>query len=408
MVDLAYYVPGPRVRIALLTAALALGWVAARSAVQFELSDDAPQIAAGFWPADGTSLSALARLRVASASGDVDDETRALYRSALAREPLLADPLAVAGLDAANAGDGARAERLMLAARTRDPRLALVRFWLFDHLVRTGQYARALDEVGPAIRLQPTAITAVMTVLAAIAETPAGRTALAQKFATQPFWRTDFFRTAANTTTPETLLALLSGLPDASRALDEQRAVFQALIIAGDGLRAFQTWQSLLPASYRARAQGVYDGNFGQWPGAQPFNWVLTEDGTGTARMVTAADLPQASALDVRYFGSTPGVMAEQYVAAGPGAYRLQLAARSRSSGASGGQLGAEVRCVATGAILATLPLEALGPQLRAYAMPLQVPAGCDLLRVRITGTPGELFSEVEAQITGVALARGT
>lgn len=400
------YVPGARARWTMLGAALLLGWVSMRAAIQGSFQDDDPQIAAQVWPANGFSLSALARQNVATASGEISDTTRSLYQSALEREPLLADPLALAGMDAANAGDGARAEQLMLAARHRDLRSPLVRFWLLDHFVRTGQYPAALDEVGPAIHLQPEAITAIMTVLAAVAATPDGATALAAKLATHPFWETSFFQTAANNTPPEALLGLLSKLPNANRALDAQRAVFLALINAGDGARAFQAWQQFLPAVYRGRAEGIYDGNFAHQPGAEPFNWMLTNDTNGTAQMVSAGDLPQSTALDIHYFGSSSTMLAEQYVYATPGAYQLQLAARRRVTAATGGRLSMEVRCY-NGNVLATLPLDPLDMQLRSYSIPVTVPAGCTLLRVRLVGTPGDMFSEIEAQITGVALVRG-
>lgn len=409
MIEDGRFVPGIRTRVALLAGALVLGWIVTRSALQNSFEDAAPEIAVGVWPASGAGLASLARVRVAAANGDIDDETRGLYRSALAREPLLSDPLALAAIDAAARGDGARAERLMMAARGRDPRSPLARLWLFENFVRTARYDRALDEVGPAVRLQPDAITAIMTVLAAVSNTDEGRAALAQKLATRPFWRLAFFQTAVNSTPPQVLLELLSALPrnpDVAAAEQEQRAVFLALINAGDGISAYRTWQQMLPASYRARAQGVYDGNFSQWPGAAPFNWMLPEEGIGTASMVAAGDLPEATALDVRYFGSTGGLLAEQYVFAPPGSYRLQLAARRRTSGATGGRLSMEVRCV-NGEVVATLPLDPLDTHLRTLSVPVAVPASCQLLRLRLVGTPGEVFSEVEAQITGVALVRG-
>jgi hypothetical protein len=391
----------------MLGAALVLAWVSVRSAVQNSYLYSDPEVGASLWPADGNSLAAIAQARVTAANGEIDDTTRALVRSAIEREPLLANPLALAGLDAANAGDRTRAERLMLAARNRDPRLPLVRFWLFDHFVRTGQYASALDEVGPAIRLQPDAITAIMTVLAAMADTPQGNQALATKLATRPFWETSFFQTAANNSAPDALLTLLSHLPHANQAVDEQRAVFLALVNSGKGALAYDNWRRFLPATYRSRAATIYDGNFGGWPGAAPFNWVLTSDDVGTARMVPAGDLPQSTALDVRYFGSTAGVLAQQYIRAAPGRYRLQVAARSRTTGVTGGRLSLELRCQ-SGDVLATLQLDPLGTQLRAFAAPVTVPAGCDLLKVQLAGSPGELFSEVEAQVTGVSLVPGS
>lgn len=406
MTDDKRYVPDARTRWLILGASLALGWVSARAAVQSSYFASSPEAAAAIGPADGKTLMAMAQQRVSAASGEIDDTARGLIRSALAREPLLAEPLTLAGLDAANAGDGAKAERLMLAARERDLRSPLVRFWLLDHFVRTGKYAEALEEVGPAIRLQPDAITAIMTVLAAMADTEKGNKALAAKLGSHPFWKTAFFQTAASNTAPDALLALLSQMPDARRATEEQRAVFLALINAGNGDRAYQTWRQFLPVGYRTKAGGIYDGNFAGWPGAAPFNWTLTSDDVGTAKMVRAGDLPQSSALDVRYFGSTSGVLAWQNLLVAPGAYKLRLAARSRNTSATGGRLNMELRCQ-SGDIFASLPLEPLGSQLRAFSKPVSVPAGCNLLRAQLVGTPGELFSEVEAQVTGVSLTPG-
>jgi tetratricopeptide (TPR) repeat protein len=403
MVENGRYVPDARTRWLLLGTALVLAWVSARAAVQSTFAVSDPEAAAAIAPASGRTLAAMAQARVTSASGEIDDQTRALFRSALAREPLLAEPLTLAALDAANAGDSAKAERLMLAARERDLRSPLVRFWLLDHFVRTGKYAQALEEVGPAIRLQPDAITAIMTVLSAMADTDRGNKALAAKLATHPFWETSFFQTAASNTAPDALLALLSQLPNANRAVAEQRAVFLALIDAGKGVRAYQTWRNFLPAAYRSKASVIYDGNFASWPGATPFNWTLTSDEIGTTRMVRAGDLPQSSALDVRYFGSTSGVLASQYVVVAPGAYKLQVSARSRSASVTGGRLNLELRCLKREA-LATLPLNPLSSQLRPFAASVVVPAGCDLMLVQLIGIPGELFSEVEAQVTGMSL----
>jgi hypothetical protein len=406
MVEDGRYIPGARAQWAMLGAALVLGWFSVRTALHKTLVYSAPQVAAQLPPADGESLAVMARQRVSGANGEIDDATRALVRQALTREPLLADPLALAGLDAASAQDLPRAERLMIAARDRDPRMPLVRFWLLDHFVRTGQYDRALDEVGPAIRLQPDAVTTVMMVLAALAGTREGNDALARKLAKRPFWETSFFQTAASNTSPDALLRLLSSMPSANRATDEQRAVFLSLINAGQGARAYETWRRFLPPAYRSRAVGIYDGSFGNWPGAAPFNWVLTNDNVGTTRMIRAGDLPQSTALAVRYFGSTSGVLAEQYVHVTPGPYTLSLAARSRSTGATGGRLSMELRCLRGGEALAALPLIPLTAQLQPFSMPVTVPAGCDMLRAQLVGSPGEIFSEIEAQVTGLALVR--
>lgn len=400
------YVPDARVRIALLGAALVLAWVVARGTVQSALLSSAPQAAADFWPADGQSLAAIARDRLADNSGEIDEPTRKLFREALDRSPALASPLMLAALDAEQSGDARRAERLMIQAKARDPRSTITRFWLLDRYIRTGRYKLAFDEVGPALRLRRQSMTVVMTILATLANEPDAQAALAEKLATAPYWRTAFFQAASQETDPDVLLSLLAasrkGTTDKNTRV-EQKSVFLTLINADDGLRAYRAWQDMLPSRYRGRANGVYDGNFAGWPGAQPFNWIIEDSEIGISRMAPAADLPQGSALNVRYFGSTAGLLAEQYAHVEPGQYRLTAAARRQSQGATGGRLNLQIRC-APGDVIGSVLLDPIDARLRRFSVPVTVGPGCDIVRIRILGLPGELFSEIEAQVTGVAL----
>jgi hypothetical protein len=406
MSETGRYVPDGRVRIALLCAAGLMAFVVARGAVQNALLDSAPQAAAQFWPPDGESLAALARQRLSKNSGEIDEQTRQLFRDALDQSPALASPIVLAALDAEQSGDSKRAERLMVQAKARDPRSTITRFWLLDRYMRTGRYALALDEVGPALRLRRQAMTVIMTVLATLANEPEFQAALAKKLASAPYWRTSFFQAASQETDPDVLLSLLASsrgeLPD-QKMEAEQKYVFQKMIEADDGVRAYRAWKSMLPARYRGRANGIYDSNFARWPGAEPFNWVVEDSEIGISRMVAAGDLPQGSALNVRYFGSTAGVLAEQYVHVPPGNYRLSAVARRRSQGATGGRLNLQARC-APGEVIASVLLDPIGPGLRRFSAPLTVGPNCHILRVSITGLPGELFSEIEAQVTAVAI----
>jgi hypothetical protein len=400
------YVPDVRVRIALLAAALVLAWIVARGTVQSALQSSAPQAAAAFWPANGESLAALARARLSDNSGEIDEPTRKLYREALDRSPALASPIMLAALDADQSGDAQRAERLMNQAKTRDPRSTITRFWLLDRYLQTGRYAQAFDEVGPALRLRRQSMTVVMTILATLANEPAAQAALAKKLATAPYWRTAFFQAASQETEPDVLLSLLAasrkGTTDKNTQA-EQRSVFLSLINADDGLRAYRAWKDMLPTRYRRRADGVYDSNFAGWPGAQPFNWIVEDSEIGISRMAPASDLAQGSALDVRYFGSTAGLLAEQYLHVEPGNYRLTASARQRSQGATGGRLNLQIRC-APGDVIGSVLLDPIDARMRRFSVPVTIRPGCDIVRVRILGLPGELFSEIEAQVTAVAL----
>lgn len=397
-------------KLLLVLGAIPLAWLAVRAGIQSEYGGRNPALAMAAWPADGRSLAAASRQRIVSADGQVDAQARALYRSALARDPLLAEPVTMAGLDASADGDLEQAERLMLVARTRNPREPIARFWLLDHYMRTGRYAEGIREAGAAMRLRGEAREAVLNVLAALVEIPAGRAALRDELVKRPWWRQAFF--VATTTfdpNPVNALALLQSLPrnpDRDAARQEQRAVLLSLVNKERYDTAYAAWREMVPATYRSRIAPVYDGNFAGWPGPAPFNWNLVQSNDGTAQMIRAADLVTSSALDVRYFGSNTTLIAEQVTVVPPGPWRLSMQARRRSSGPVGGRLGMEVRCARGMSVLASLPLENLAGELRTYATNFAVPADCPALRLRLTGVPGDVFSEVEAQITGVALSR--
>lgn len=401
---------GPTGKLILLLAAIPLAWIAVRAGIQNEYAGSNPAIAMAAWPADGRSLAAASRRRIVAADGQVDGEARALYQSAIKRDPLLAEPMTMAGLDASAEGDLDRAERLMKAARTRNPREAIARFWLLDHAMRNGRYAEGIAEAGAAMRLRGEAREAVLNVLAALVEIPAGRAALRDALQDLPWWRHAFFQAAATfDPDPSNALALLQELPrhpDREAARQEQRAILLALVNKEQFARAYQAWRQMVPATYQSRIAPVYDGNFAGWPGPAPFNWQLIQGNDGTAQFIRAADLVTSSALDVRYFGSNAALLAEQVTIVPPGAWRLSLQARRRSNGPVGGRLVMEVRCARGMGLLASLPLDNLRGELRGYATDLVVPADCPALRLRLSGVPGDVFSEVEAQITAVALDR--
>ena len=397
-------------KLLLVIAALPLAWIAARAAVQAEYGTRKPTVAMAMWPADGRSLAAASRRRIVAADGQVDDEARALYRSALNRDPLLAEPVTMAGLDASAEGDLDRAEKLMRVARTRNPREAIARFWLLDHYMRTSRYPEGIAEAGAAMRLRPEARDAVLNVLAALVEIPAGRAALRDALVRSPYWRQGFFQAAA-TFDPDpghalTLLQELPRNPDRETAQQEQRAVLLALLNKERYDTAYAAWREMVPPSYRGRIAPVFDGNFAGWPAPVPFNWNLPPGDDSTAVRIRSADLPTSNALEVRYFGSNPTLIAEQVTVVPPGPWRLSLQARRRSEGPVGGRLAMEVRCARGMTPLATLALDNLSSGLRSYATTFLVPADCPALRLRFTGTPGEVFSEVKAQVTAVALTR--
>lgn len=393
-------------RVALVLAAMALAWLAIRSAAQLTLGFAAPAAALSFAPPDGASLANVALARVTAAGGAVDAESRRLYRAALERQPLSATALALAGLDANATGDTRRARLLMEAAQHRDPRVVLPRIWLFNDYMQSRDLAAALDEVGPLSALQSNARGAVSEVLTAMAMTAEGRAALRAKLATNPFWRSGFFQAVVqNPSAQFGVLALLVSIPpnsDPALARAEQMAVFGTLVSRNQGARAYQAWHQSIPPAYAARAGAVYDGSFAGWPGAPPFNWALGSDGNGRAERVSAPGMPGGTALSVRFTANSAMVLASQMIRLAPGTHRLQVIARRPGTEANAGRLAVTATCQASQ--LASLPLDDIGEQPRRLMAGFTVSPTCDLVTLQIVGTPGESVGGAVAELTGIAV----
>lgn len=398
--------PSPWARYALLVAALLAGWCAIRGAANELWSGADPGRAALFWPASGDALAAIAQRRIVAAGGRVDAGARALVRTALRRAPRSADPLVLAGLAASDDGDLARAERLMVAARARDPRATIARSWLLDHYLRTGNYAAGLDEVGAELRLRPDSQAPILAILSALLATPQGMAALRGALVREPDWRMTLFATAPQYgADPAALAALLASIPparDPAAAATEQSAVLRAMIDRGAYAGAYRTWRGFLPPRYRASVPGIYDPDFAGWPGPAPFTWVLQAGPASVARVAPLAG--GRHALTLAFGDDTAAVLAEQYALVDPGAYMFSLVARQIGHGPT--RLAARLVCASDAGMIATVALDNLLPRFAAYRAPADVPARCGALRVQFVGAPGEERGAASVQVAAVRLVR--
>jgi hypothetical protein len=391
-------------RLVLLAACAAAAWLTVRNAALLLYADSAPLVAAWFWPAGGRALAAEARARIVAGDGMVDASARALALTALHHMPASAQPLMLMGLAASADGATARARTLMRVAEARDPRNDIVRYWLLDNAVRSGDYAAGLAEVGPALRLRAGTRPAVFALVAGMMQVPAAARAVRAELARDPDWRTDFFTmqaTAATDATP--LMRLLASLPpphDPDAARLEQQAVLSQMVDQGHYAAAYQAWRKLVPLRNERDVLGppgsIYDPDFAGLPRSAPFNWRLSSHGGTTAAM-------EGHTLAIAVNGDEPAVLAEQYTVAPPGAYVFALRAR-RIGPAAGAHLAARLRCANDNSELAALTLDRAATQFAPFAASLTIPAGCGAVRVEITAAPDLGVGPVRMQITDVRL----
>ncbi len=414
--------PGRRAACLLAASAL-LGWLSIRNAAILLFATARPTLAEAFWPASGTALAADARARVLAAGGVAGSQVRTLARAALVRSPASDAPLVLHALAASGDGDLRRASALMTAAVARNPRNDVARYWLFDHAIRTGDYAAGLAQVGPALRLREGTRGPILALVAGLLDIPAAAPAVRAILATDPDWRTGFFQTQATAgTDPARLAELLLGLPPPRRPgapMLEQRAVLYAAINRGQFALAHDVWRATLrtPSGLGmppAPGATVYDPDFAGLPGAPPFNWSLQPGEGATAAMVTHSHGLDRTALAITFHGTVSAVVAEQYIVAKPGAYTLSLRTRAVASPVTSpvaspvassvdARLFARVRCASDDALLAQLPI-ALQTALVAASAPVTVPQDCAALRLQLAGEPGERVGIARAELTAFHL----
>ena len=385
MSDAALVVRTTRMRTAILLGLLLLGWATVRTTALALFAEDRPRFAMVFAPAGAAALANAAQMRVVEARGTVDAVARAQTAAALRRAPRDAAPLILAGLAASADGAADRAQALMEAARARDPRAGIARYWLLDHYVRTGQGDAALAEVGPALRLRPGTRTAIFALVSAMAASRDMRGPVRAALARDPDWRESFFAMQATANVdPVVLLHLLASLPppaDPASGARERRVVVLAAVRAGEYAEAQALWRASRPDAARD-AGPVHDPMFRRPLADTPFDWTAPD-------VVGLQAQTGRDGLTVAYRGEAPATVAQQLV---PGAGRYRLSARTTG--------GVEVRlsCARDESPLASLPIG-------GGAMDATIPATCGAAWLRVVATPGDT-GIVTATIADVRLIR--
>ena len=376
---------------------LLAGWLVIRHAAIALFSAEQPDLTLAFHPADPTALAARARARIVATDGAVDADARELIHQSLTRAPRDAEPVALAGLAASAQGDLPRAAALMRIAERFDPRSDMVRYWLLDHDVRTGNYPAALGEVGPALRLRAGTRDAVFALVAGLLDIPAGATAVKATLESAPDWRSGFFQSQARDH-PLALLSLLDSLPPAPRPEDaqsEQSAVLDAAVDAGAISAAYRTWSRLVKAQGGHATGLIYDPGFHGLPGPPPFNWRLDQD-AGVRIAGNALLLPIA--------GHEPRLLAEQYALADPGRYTVSFGVDTLQD-ATSPLLAARILCANDGAELANLTLSPAARAEKPRAN-LIVPPTCTAIRLQFVARPDDLPDPVQVRVTDVQFTR--
>lgn len=372
---------------AVLLLSIALAVLSLRSAAALAPSDSPLRGLRSWFPGHPSMIAdrAMAAVGLAAREGRaVPPEVRRDLAELARKEPLRPEPFLVAGASAQLAGDGARSEKLFLAARDRNPRSAAARFVLADRLVRTGRIEAGLVEMAVLARLQPKIAQPFVPAIAAYARTPGAVERLRRFLADAPEMRDPVLLTLARDPANAPLVVSLAPAPVTEPPFPEwQTTLLGTLVTAGKVGEAERIWARL---SGFDRKPLLVNPQFSPQSLPPPFAWTI---GSGSAGV---AEIRQSGGLDLIYYGREPFDLARQLLVLKPGSYRLT----SRVQGADAGDLITwKITC------LDNRPLvQARLGQTGTFA----VPKNCVGQNLILAAVPADSPRTLQATVTAVAI----
>ena len=344
---------------------------------------------------DAATDRAMAEIGAAAArSAPMPQSARQGLASVAAMAPLAADPYLVEGTVAQMAGDGARAERLFLAARTRNPRSQGAHYFLAERYFKTNRIQAGLVEMGTLARLSEQASQPLIPALVAYARTPGAVAELRRFFATQPEVRDRTLSLLAGDVRNAPLVLAL--MPDPRPGVtggDWQQRLVQSMVLAGDYAGAERMWTRLSGVADRGL---LYNPQFRNLAAPPPFNWAY---GSGSAGV---AERSGSGGLDVIYYGREDATLASQMLRLAPGRYRLAMRVDgpSRAEGVAWTLI-----CYPGSSSLFQLPVGTAGKGVVAgsFAIPA---TGCAAQSLELRGRPPETTETAQLTIFDLKLER--
>ena len=382
--------------IIVLVVAAALAWQVARTTAVARPSLRAT-IGAKLWPSHPSVVTdrTMAEVGAQAASGRPLEGPTLRQIDAIARKaPLAPEPFLIKGALAQTRGDDRLAERLFIAARSRDPRSPAARYFLAERYLRTGQVAPALAEVAALSRLLPDMQAQFAPALAAFARTPGGVGQLRRFFRTSPELEAPVLATLASDARNADLILALWGnrRPDPDAPAPEWQArLIDKQVAAGQFGRAFSTWARL--AGVRSTPPLLFNPGFRKMAAPPPFNWKYDVSGG-------VVEPGPGERIELIYYGRKDTVLAEQLLLLAPGRYELAMVVSGPLG--EGGEIGWTVSCLPRTEPIFRLPVDRKGRLAASFA----VPAGCPAQRLALAATAGEFPKSQEFAVGGLRLAR--
>jgi len=319
--------------------------------------------------------------------------------SILASHPLSELPLLREGLEAALAGDAARARPLIREAERRNPRSINAHTWLTVDAIQRGDGRGALRHVDRLMALRPPLSASFFNLLGRLARDPGLQEELGHMVKAAS-WGPAFLSYLTTTSGDSGLVFQLTNATAAAQkdngwVSNQQAQLIQLLIDRGDFERAYLSWVNFLPQSALGETGPIYDAGFKGLPGPAPFNWRLIGGNDATVT------IDRSSGLTIDYHGENAAQFAEQVVMLDPRSYRLSFAGTGDPPGDAGKQVLLYVYCLPGRTVLGELPIDPTHPGAIAFTVP---PESCPAQLIALQGAPGEFPAQRQLSLRQLQL----
>lgn len=298
-------------------------------------------------------------------------------RRALNRHPLNTRSASLLAMVHDSRGDQKNAEAMMRAAARMNRRDTAISLWMFQRDLQNRKFESAFVYIDAYLRRRPEAVRAWAPILGSAALDPAALSALAERLAAKPSWRTSFYAALPELTPdapgfayPLLDATLRAGSPPTAIELDSHLG---RLVRVRRYEEAFQQWRRLSGAS--SATGGLNNGNFEEGP-HPPFGWSETPN-SGNIEQASAYGRDE-NALRLHYDGFSPTSFPTQLIMLKPGAYRLSGEYLTENA-ESAGRVQWTVACAdqPEQALAAHVPVDTAGAW-RKFDLQFSVPAsGC-------------------------------
>jgi len=336
-------------------------------------------------------------------------EARALLDRSLAGNPLNYHAVTLRGwveeLAAGSTPPPEAAIRLYRMAARLSPRAIAANDRLMRYHFERKEFEQVAHFADLLLRTSSQARSAVMPVLANVAETPEAQHLVVNLLRSNPPWRETFFELLVNhISDARTPLALLLALKETAHPPSDANLKHYLNFLVGKNFHqlAYYTWLQFLPPERLATAGLIFNGGFTHQPTGAPFDWTIATGAGAAAEIAPLPNDPERSGLRIEFSDGRVvfrGVW--QTLLLAPGTYEIA----GRYQGELIGNRGLRWRLLCVGAsairLLAETPMHVgVTPAWRDFTLKFKIPdedCGAQILRL-----------ELDARTTSERLVRGT